>query len=86
MGALAAHRSQFGAPGDAEWETLVNDPKFMRMIQSRDQYVGSLIQAYYGEGLYMQQKMAVDDLTKIRGWRLRMPRDNDMKLYRGRRQ
>jgi bacillithiol biosynthesis deacetylase BshB1 len=83
MGALAAHSSQFGTPGDCDWQTLVNDPKFMRMIQSRDQYVGSLIQAYYGEGIFMQQKMAVDDLTTVRGWRLKMPRDNDMKLYQG---
>lgn len=66
--ALCAHQSQFGMAQDADWKTLVNDPQFIRMVQSRDQYVGSLIQALYGEGLYMEQKLAVNDLMSLRGW------------------
>ncbi len=64
--ALYAHQSQFGMVEDTE--TLVNDPRFVRMIQSRDQYVGSLIQVLYAEGLYMEQKLALDDLMSLRGW------------------
>ncbi len=72
MGALVAHESQFGLPGDSDWHTLVNNPRFLRMLQSRDQYVGSLIQAFYGEGIYIEHKMAVDDLTKLQGWKRKM--------------
>ena len=68
IGALCAHQSQFGMAQDTDWETLVNDPQFIRMVQSRDQYVGSLIQVLYGEGLYTEQKLAIDDLTSLRGW------------------
>lgn len=68
MGALCAHESQFGLTADTDWKTLVNDPRFIRMIQSRDQYVGSLIQAWYGEGLWLEQPPALEDLTSLRGW------------------
>lgn len=67
MGALCAHQSQFGMDQGADWKTLVNDPQFIRMVQSRDQYMGSLIQVLYGEGIYMEQKLAMDDLMSLRG-------------------
>ncbi|MCL5981118.1 MAG: bacillithiol biosynthesis deacetylase BshB1 [Firmicutes bacterium] len=67
LAALCAHQSQFGLPRDADWKTLVNDPRFIRMIQARDQYVGSMVQAWYGEGLYLEQKLVVEDLTSLRG-------------------
>jgi N-acetylglucosamine malate deacetylase 1 len=72
MGALVAHQSQFGLPSDSDWQTLVNNPRFIRLIQSRDQYVGSLIQVFYGEGIYLEHKMAVDDLMKLQGWQRKM--------------
>lgn len=68
LGALCAHQSQFGVPADTDWQTLVNNPMFLRMIQSRDQFVGSQIQALYGEGLYMEHKMAVGDIMSLQGW------------------
>ncbi len=73
LGAIAAHQSQFGVPADTDWSTLVNNPRFNRFIQSRDQYVGSLIQAFYAEGMYMDRKMMVDDITTINGWQRKMP-------------
>lgn len=79
MGALAAHESQFGMSPDTDWKTLVNDPAFIRMIQSRDQYVGSLIQVLYGEGIYLEEKMALDDLMSLRG---RLPRHTMEKIRR----
>lgn len=67
MGALCAHESQFGMDEKTDWKTLVNDPQFMRMIQTRDGYVGSLIQVMYGEGLYLDEKLAIDDVMSLRG-------------------
>ncbi|MBS4022180.1 MAG: bacillithiol biosynthesis deacetylase BshB1 [Dethiobacter sp.] len=72
MGALAAHESQFGQPSDTDWRTLVNNPRFIHMLQSRDQYVGSLIQVFYGEGIYREHRMIVDDITKLQGWKRKM--------------
>ncbi|MFW0860756.1 MAG: bacillithiol biosynthesis deacetylase BshB1 [Dethiobacter sp.] len=68
--ALCAHESQFGLRKEADWQTLVNDPAFIRMIISRDQFVGSLIQVLYGEGIYLEDKMILNDLMSLRG---RMP-------------
>ena len=74
IGALCAHESQFGMNEKTDWKTLVNDPSFMRMIQTRDSYVGSLIQAAYGEGLYLEDKLAIDDVMSLKGrvrkWRI----------------
>jgi len=64
--ALCAHQSQFGLPGNTDWRTLVNDPLFIRMIQARDQYVGSMVQVLYGEGLFLEQKLVVEDLTVLK--------------------
>ena len=71
IAALCAHESQFGLRKGADWQTLVNDPAFIRMIISRDQFVGSLIQVLYGEGIYFEEKMILDDLMSLRG---RMPK------------
>lgn len=67
MGALCAHESQFGMSDDTNWKTLVNDPNFIRMIQTRDAFVGSLIQVMYGEGIYLEEKLALDDLMSLQG-------------------
>ncbi len=71
MGALNAHESQFGLPADTQWGTLVNHPGFMSGLQSRDQYMGSRIQAAYGEGIYIQDKQPLEDLTTLKGRRRR---------------
>ena len=67
MGALCAHQSQFGMSADTDWKTLVNDPAFMRMIQTRDQYVGAKIQVMFGEGIYLEEALEQDDLMNLRG-------------------
>ncbi|HAP31434.1 MAG TPA: bacillithiol biosynthesis deacetylase BshB1 [Firmicutes bacterium] len=77
--ALGAHQSQFALPRDIEWRTLVNDPLFIRMIQARDQYVGSMIQALYGEGLFFEQKLVVQDLTVLQG----IPQDRSALKFGG---
>jgi bacillithiol biosynthesis deacetylase BshB1 len=64
---LCAHESQFGLGEETDWKTLVNDPNFLRMIQSRDMFVGSMIQAKFGEGIYMEEKLSLDDLMSLRG-------------------
>ena len=73
MGALTAHESQFGMATGQKWSTLVNNPSFMQGLQSRDRHVGSMIQARYGEGIYVQEKQVLDDLTALRGRRRRKP-------------
>ncbi|MBT9172406.1 MAG: N-acetyl-alpha-D-glucosaminyl L-malate deacetylase 1 [Syntrophomonadaceae bacterium] len=79
LAALSAHQSQFGLPRDIDWRTLVNNPLFIRMIQARDQYVGSMILALYGEGLYLEQKVVVEDLMVLKG----LPQDGPAwKVYR----
>jgi len=80
LGAIAAHFSQFGVPVGTDWSTLVNNPRFNRLLQSRDQYLGSLIQCFYAEGMYMDRKMMVDDLTAINGWQRKMPVDTPVPL------
>lgn len=80
MGALCAHESQFGMSEDTDWVTLVNDPAFIRMIQSRDQFVGAQIQVMYGEGVYLEEKMALDDLMSLRG---RLPKMAMEKIKKG---
>ncbi len=78
MGALCAHESQFGLPGDTQWDTLVNHPAFMSGLQSRDQYMGSKIQAAYGEGIYVQEIQPLEDLTSLKGRRRRKtPREQN---------
>lgn len=66
VAALCAHESQFGLRKETDWQTLVNDPAFIRMIISRDQFVGSLIQVMYGEGIYLEEKIALADLMTLR--------------------
>jgi bacillithiol biosynthesis deacetylase BshB1 len=60
--ALNAHRSQFSRSGDQKAATEVNDPYFLRYIESRDAYFGSLTGVQYGEGLVFNTKPLVDDL------------------------
>jgi N-acetylglucosamine malate deacetylase 1 len=71
IGALCAHESQFGIREDTDWKTLVNDPAFIRMIQTRDQFVGAQIQVLYGEGIYLEDTLSLDDIMSLKG---RLPR------------
>jgi bacillithiol biosynthesis deacetylase BshB1 len=80
MGALGAHESQFGLQEDTDWKTLVNDPAFIRMIKTRDQFVGSKIQVMYGEGLYLEEMMSLDDLMSLRS---RLPNLTFHKIKKG---
>ena len=63
MRAIAAHKSQFEARGNLE--TYVNDPAFLYSIRARDIFCGSLIQVAYGEGIYTEMQLSIDDLMSL---------------------
>ena len=60
--ALVAYRSQFSQSDEHRSATEVNDPAFIRYIQNRDAYFGSLTGVEYGEGLVFHTKPLVGDL------------------------
>ena len=67
MAAICAHASQFGIRAGRDIQTYVYDPDFLRSLRVRDQYMGSLIQVAYGEGIVMDEQAAIDDLMTLRG-------------------
>ncbi|MCR3921948.1 MAG: bacillithiol biosynthesis deacetylase BshB1 [Firmicutes bacterium] len=67
MEAICAHASQFALRADIEVQTYVNDPAFMRGIRARDQFVGSLIQVPYAEGIVMDEHVEINDLMSLPG-------------------
>ncbi|NLN07555.1 MAG: bacillithiol biosynthesis deacetylase BshB1 [Firmicutes bacterium] len=65
MRAIAAHKSQFEARGNVE--TYVNDPAFLYAVRARDMFCGSLIQVAYGEAIFTDRQLAIDDLLSLQG-------------------
>lgn len=61
--AVRAYRSQFA--GGAEAETWISHPAFLRKIEARDQYLGAMIQADYGEGLIVKEPLPVGNLFEM---------------------
>lgn len=62
MVAVRAYRSQFGPRGSGigpRVDTPLTDPSYLRHIEARDSYWGSLIGAAWGEGLVVKGKTAV---------------------------
>lgn len=76
MAAICAHASQFGIREDVELQTYLNDPEFLRFMRVRDQYMGSLIQVAYGEGIVMDEQVAIGDLMTLQG-RLRQTKKRE---------
>lgn len=63
--ALAAHASQFDPQGRKP--TLLNDPAFLAMIQSRDAFYGSRAGGVHGEALVLDGPLLLADLAPLLG-------------------
>ena len=71
---LAAHKSQFGLPGQTAKDIPLNyrgddtpltDPRYLRRVRSRDQYFGSLCGVQFAEGFVMRDRVVVPDLMRM---------------------
>lgn len=61
MNAIAAHKSQFYDPESKEPETRLTDKYFLRELENRSRYYGSLIGVMAGEPFYVREALNVDD-------------------------
>jgi len=61
MAAIRAHASQFYQPGSDEPATRISDPAFLKQIEDRMRYFGSLIDVAAGEPFYVREALNVDD-------------------------
>jgi bacillithiol biosynthesis deacetylase BshB1 len=61
MEAIRAYASQFYQPGSGEPETRIAEKGFLRQIEDRARYYGSLIGVTDGEPFYVREALNVDD-------------------------
>jgi bacillithiol biosynthesis deacetylase BshB1 len=61
MAAIRAHGSQFFRAGATEPATRISDENFLRQIEVRMAYFGSLIDVQAGEPFYVREALNVDD-------------------------
>ncbi len=61
MDAIRAHASQFYSPESKEPETRIADKGFLRQIEDRSRYYGSLIGVEAGEPFYVREALNVED-------------------------
>jgi bacillithiol biosynthesis deacetylase BshB1 len=61
MAAIRAHASQFFDPNSTEPRTRISDETFLRQLESRMRYYGSLIGVAAGEAFYVREALNVDD-------------------------
>ena len=61
MNAIRAHASQFFAANSPEPETRISERGFLRQIEVRMGYFGSLIGVNAGEAFYVREALNVDD-------------------------
>jgi bacillithiol biosynthesis deacetylase BshB1 len=61
MRAISAHKSQFHDPNSNEPETRLTAKGFLKEIESRMRYYGSLIGTKAGEPFYVREALNVDD-------------------------
>jgi len=62
MQAMRAYASQFHDPSSREPRTLLSEEPFLKAIEARARYFGSLIGAEFGEGFVSKRPPRVDDL------------------------
>lgn len=62
--ALACHRSQFQL-GPGQYQTMLNQPGFPRLVRGRDAHFGALIGGEFGEGFLAREPVKVDDLISL---------------------
>lgn len=61
MAAIRAHKSQFHDPDSNEPETRLTDKRFLRELENRSRYFGSLIGVEAGEPFFVREALNVDD-------------------------
>ncbi|HXD30837.1 MAG TPA: bacillithiol biosynthesis deacetylase BshB1 [Pyrinomonadaceae bacterium] len=61
MKAIRAHASQFYSAKSAEPQTRISEKNFLRQIEDRMRYFGSLIDVDAGEPFYVREALNVDD-------------------------
>ena len=65
MRAILAHRSQFYDPGSREPVTRISEEGFLKQLESRWRYCGSLIGVAAGEGYYVREALNVHDPVEL---------------------
>ncbi len=65
MAAIKAHASQFYQPESIEPATRISDPGFLKEIDYRMRYFGSLIGVAAGEPFYVREALNVDDPVEL---------------------
>jgi len=61
MNAIRAHASQFFSPGSKEPTTRISEQDFLKQIEDRMRYYGSLIGVAAGEAFYVREALNVED-------------------------
>ncbi|ADL11850.1 bacillithiol biosynthesis deacetylase BshB1 [Acetohalobium arabaticum] len=65
--ALLCHTSQVSYNQEHDFQTVLNDSTFLDKLDARFRYLGSLVDAQYGEGFKYKQTIKVSDLTMLEG-------------------
>jgi bacillithiol biosynthesis deacetylase BshB1 len=65
LGAILAHRSQFYDPSSREPATRISEEGFLRQLEARWRYAGSLIGVAAGEGYYVREALNVEDPVEL---------------------
>lgn len=61
MDAIRAHKSQFYDPDSTEPETRLTSKSFLKELEARSRYFGSLIGVGAGEPFYVREALNIDD-------------------------
>ena len=61
MNAIRAYASQFYSVQSKEPTTRISEPRFLKQIEDRMRYYGSLIDAEAGEAFYVREALNVED-------------------------
>ncbi len=61
MDAIRAYKSQFHDPNSNEPETRLSDPAFLKDIENRSRYFGSLIGTKPASRFYVREALNVED-------------------------
>jgi len=61
MDAIRAHASQFHDPNSTEPETRLTDKNFLRELEDRSRYFGSLIGVAAGEPFWVREALNIPD-------------------------
>jgi len=63
--AILAHRSQFHDPGSKEPVTRISEEGFLKQLEARWRYAGSLINVAAGEAYYVREALNVADPVEL---------------------